>query len=207
MVLTRRTRLDAAARRATILAAAVPMFASLGYEQTRMSDVAARVGITEPVIFQNFGSKAAVFAAALEQVAEEVAQAFGGASIRGTDVVAWLSRLLAAEQLDRLHTGPMFGVLFAEANRLHQDEVIHGALHRAVSRIAQAAATVVERAQVDGVIRADVAPLTIAWLLVSLIHAREFRRVHTTQPSARLESDLLRATLDVLRSQRNSSHE
>src|SRR5947199_8956867 len=66
----RRRRLDAATRRATILDAAIPVFATAGYEQTRMSDVAARVGITEPVIFQDFGTKAELFAAAHDRVSE-----------------------------------------------------------------------------------------------------------------------------------------
>src|SRR5262245_59836548 len=66
-----RRRLAAAARRTSILDAAIPDFASLGYEQTRVSDVAARVGVTEPVIFQNFGTKAELFAAALDRVSEE----------------------------------------------------------------------------------------------------------------------------------------
>ena len=62
-----RRRLAAADRRATILDAAIPIFATAGYEQTRMSDVAACVGVTEPVIFQNFGTKAELFAAALDR--------------------------------------------------------------------------------------------------------------------------------------------
>jgi AcrR family transcriptional regulator len=37
-----------------------------------VSEVAARVGVTEPVIFQNFGSKAALFAAVIERAAAEV---------------------------------------------------------------------------------------------------------------------------------------
>ena len=41
------------------------MFAEAGYRAGKVSDVAARVGVTEPVIFQNFGSKAALFAAVL----------------------------------------------------------------------------------------------------------------------------------------------
>ena len=82
-----RTRLPAAERRETILRAAAEVFAEAGYRAGKVSDVAARVGVTEPVIFQNFGSKAALFAAVLERAAAEVrasldalAAGFGSAS-------------------------------------------------------------------------------------------------------------------------------
>ncbi|HEY2265019.1 MAG TPA: helix-turn-helix domain-containing protein, partial [Streptosporangiaceae bacterium] len=58
----RRTRLNAAQRRESILAAAVEVFSAAGYRAGKVSDVAALVGVSEPVIFQNFGSKAALFA-------------------------------------------------------------------------------------------------------------------------------------------------
>src|SRR5213595_1314860 len=114
----RRRRLNAAARRESILDAAVPLFASTGYEQTRMSDVAARVGVTEPVIFQNFGTKAELFAAALDRVSRDAARYLSDLAEQRESVQEWLRHLLAAEHLDHLHTTPMFGVLFADAHRL-----------------------------------------------------------------------------------------
>ena len=48
------------------------MFAASGYRAGKVSDVAARIGVTEPVIFQNFGSKAALFAAVLDRLADDV---------------------------------------------------------------------------------------------------------------------------------------
>ena len=68
----RRTRLNAEQRRESIVKAAVEVFAATGYRAGKVSDVAARVGVTEPVIFQNFGSKAALFAAVLDRVAGDV---------------------------------------------------------------------------------------------------------------------------------------
>jgi AcrR family transcriptional regulator len=68
----RRRRLPAAERRETILRAASAVFAESGYRAAKVSEVAARVGVTEPVIFQNFGSKAALFAAVIERAAAEV---------------------------------------------------------------------------------------------------------------------------------------
>src|SRR5215471_16453180 len=84
---SRRSRLPAAERRDTILRAAAEVFAQAGYRAGKVSDIAALVGVTEPVIFQNFGSKAALFAAVVERAAAEVgaslddlAAGFGSAS-------------------------------------------------------------------------------------------------------------------------------
>src|SRR5215470_11770078 len=68
----RRARLPAEQRRESILDAATEVFAAAGYRAGKVADVAARVGVTEPVIFQNFGTKAALFAAVLERAAAEI---------------------------------------------------------------------------------------------------------------------------------------
>ncbi len=67
-----RRRLRGPERRETILRAAAEVFGQAGYRAGKVSDVAARVGVTEPVIFQNFGSKAALFAAVLERAAADI---------------------------------------------------------------------------------------------------------------------------------------
>lgn len=194
----RRRRLDAASRRETILEAAVSLFASAGYEQTRMSDVAARVGVTEPVIFQNFGTKAELFAGALERAASDAVSYVSAMAEEYADVHDWLGQLLAAGHLDRLHTAPMFGVFFADAHRLHSEASIGRAIHHSVTRVAEAIAGVLRRGQVEGSIREDASPAALAWLVVSLIQAREFRRSHSTEPSSTLEDDLLASILNAV---------
>jgi len=195
----RRRRLDAAARRETILDAAVPLFASAGYEQTRVSDVAARVGVTEPVIFQNFGTKAELFAAALGRVSEYAAAYFSELAENSATVHDWLRQLLTAEHLDHLHTAPMFGVLFADAHRLERDAGAGVAMQSGLARATDVVAEILRRGQAEGSIRADAAPSTLAVLVVSLMHARQFRRAHTAAPSRALEDDLLAGILDALR--------
>jgi AcrR family transcriptional regulator len=82
----RRRRLPAAERRETILRAASAVFAESGYRAAKVSEVAARVGVTEPVIFQNFGSKAALFAAVIERAAAEVRAALDALPVTGDPV-------------------------------------------------------------------------------------------------------------------------
>ena len=197
----RRKRLDAASRRETILDAAIPLFASVGYDQTRMSDVAAKVGVTEPVIFQNFGTKAELFAAALDRVSRDAARYLSDLAEQRESVHEWLRHLLAAEHLDHLHTTPMFGVLFADAHRLQLEAGVGAALHRGVTHAAEVIGGILRRGQTEGSIRDDASPDTLAWLVVSLIQARQFRRMHTAEPSTALEHDLLARVLDALRPQ------
>src|ERR1700753_1315083 len=67
----RRTRMPAAQRRESILDAAAGVFAESGYHAAKVADIAARVGVSEPVVFQNFGSKSALFTAVLERTAAQ----------------------------------------------------------------------------------------------------------------------------------------
>jgi AcrR family transcriptional regulator len=198
----RRRRLAAAARRASILDAAIPVFATAGYEQTRMSDVAAQVGVTEPVIFQNFGTKAELFAAALDRVSEQAVAHLSALAGEHEDVTEWLRSLLATEHLDHLHTAPMFGVLFEDAHRLHFEPQVSAALQCTTARVAEAIADILRRGQAESSIRTDVSPLSLAWLVVSLIQARQFRRRFTPEPpSTALEDDLLGHILEALRAE------
>ena len=63
----RSQRLPADERRATILAAAGPLFARDGYAATRIDDIAAAAGVTKPIIYRHFASKKALYAALLRK--------------------------------------------------------------------------------------------------------------------------------------------
>ncbi len=63
-----RKRLSAEERRAKILDAAVSAFARDGYESTKMDGIAARAGVTKPVLYDHFASKRALFLAVLESI-------------------------------------------------------------------------------------------------------------------------------------------
>ena len=92
-----------------------------------------------------------------------------------------------------------FGVFFEDAHRLQSEPEIGAALQRSTAEVAGAMAEVLERGQRQGSIRADVPSLTVAWLVVSLIHARQFRRRFTPTPSPLLEGDLHAHVLETLR--------
>ena len=198
MAIARRRRLGAPERRQSILAAAIPQFAVAGYERTRVSDIAAKVGVTEPVVFQNFATKCDLFVACLDQASEEAVRHLVNLGEHSPDVAEMLSALLAPDHQDRLHSSGGLGRMFAEAAANSSIPPIRDAGHRAHDRVVGALANHLRRGQAEGSIRADVDAIKLAWLVISQIQARQFRRAHgdTSQP---LEEAFLRALLASLR--------
>lgn len=181
----RRTRLPAAERRETILRAATEVFAQTGYRTAKVSDVAARTGVTEPVIFQNFGSKAALFAAVLERAAGEIRAALddlaGGHGPASGMLAHILSQPLAGPPgqatatLDAQHPAAAYGVLFADAAALAAEPSLADPARDAFRAVAGHLADLIRHAQDAGDISGDTDPQAAAWLLLSLLSARPLR--------------------------------
>lgn len=66
-----RQRLSAAERRAAIVDSAVSLFAERGFRGTTTREIAAAVGVTEPVLYQHFATKRAMYDAILEANAQD----------------------------------------------------------------------------------------------------------------------------------------
>ena len=176
---TRRTRLTAEQRRETILAAATEVFAASGYRAGKVSDVAARIGVTEPVIFQNFGSKAALFAAVLDRVADDVRSSLDAVTGHHESVASLLAHILGPG-LDPRDVAAPHGpgghrTLFADAASLIADPEAGEAAARVARVVAGHLADLVRRGQQDGSVRADVNPAAAAWLVLSVLSTRPLR--------------------------------
>jgi AcrR family transcriptional regulator len=184
---TRRTRLTAEQRRETILEAATEVFAASGYRAGKVSDVAARIGVTEPVIFQNFGSKAALFAAVLDRLADQVRASLDGLAGHHGPAASLLAHILGPDH------GPAAGgshrTLFGDAAALIADPEAGEAAARVARVVAAHLADLVRRGQADGSIRADVDPEAAAWLLLSVLATRPLR-AGAMASADRLEPDV-----------------
>ena len=164
---TRRTRLTAAQRRESILDAAVEVFSAVGYRAGKVSDVAALVGVSEPVIFQNFGSKAALFAAVVDRMAHDVRAELDRLARRpgsASDLLAHAlgpaghqllrapgSHALESHALESHAHGPhalgAHGILFADAFALIAEPEITEPARRAARTIADHLADLIRRGQ------------------------------------------------------------
>ena len=118
---SRRTRLTAPQRRESILKAATEVFAEVGYRAGKVSDVAGRVGVTEPVIFQNFGSKAALFAAVLDRVASDLDAELHASPGHDGPAAGLLAHILSPSQAGKPHGPGPHRALFADAASLLAD--------------------------------------------------------------------------------------
>jgi AcrR family transcriptional regulator len=176
----RRTRMPAAERRESILAAAAGVFAEAGYHAARVSDIAARVGVSEPVVFQNFGSKPALFAAVLDRAAEQArasvdkaAASFGSAGGLLAHVVGHAAGQhqpgVQAGTAAGHEPGAAPGALFTAAVALAADPAAPEARGPVLRTLAGHLADIVRRGQQDGSVRADIDPDPAAWLLVSVL--------------------------------------
>jgi AcrR family transcriptional regulator len=190
----RRTRLPAAERRESVLAAAAEVFAEAGYHAAKVSHIAARVGVSEPVVFQNFGSKQALFTAVLERAAGQARASLADAAGRSGSAGGLLGHVLG--QAGHAHEptglgepapgsdGPAAGshgphaspgALFAAAVALAADPAVPEMREPLLAALAGHLADIVRRGQRDGSVRHDIDPGTAAWLLVSVLATRSLR--------------------------------
>jgi AcrR family transcriptional regulator len=193
----RRTRLTAEQRRESILDAATEVFAAAGYRAAKVSDVAARIGVSEPVIFQNFGSKEALHAAVLNRVAHATQaelQALAGQHGPAPDLLA---HALSPSPIGGAHGRGSHRVLFADAATLLADPGPTEPARSAARTLAGHLADLLRRGQADGTIRPDADPEAAAWLLLSVLSARPWRTAAMPDP-ARLENDVLGLALQAL---------
>ena len=193
----RTRRLPAAERRASILAAAAEEFTRVGFQRARMSDVADRLGVTEPVVFQNFGSKPALYAAVLEQAADQMCEMLHAQIEASTTVRAFLADVLAPGHLDRMHSHGNPGVLFADAVGLTSEPEIEDTARRAIRKVARVLTQLFERGRASGELPDQLEPATAAWTLLSFFASHGFRTAVMPNRERR-EAELAELTLRML---------
>jgi AcrR family transcriptional regulator len=156
-------RLPGEERRAALLATALPLFAARGFAGTTTRDLARAAGVTEPVLYRHFPSKADLFVAVLAGAEERILLRLADA-IRG--VVGLRARLSAlADVLE-----PTISALADEfrvlngAAATHLDEATTGAVRATLTRLG---AFLSDAVKAPGLARgAD--PVTVGHLLLEL---------------------------------------
>jgi len=193
----RRTRLTAEQRRESILDAATEVFAAAGYRAGKVSDVAARIGVSEPVIFQNFGSKEALYAAVLARVADGIRGELEAQAGRHGSAAEVLAHVLSPSRASGRHGPGAHGMLFGDAATLLADPGLPEPARRTARSLAGHLADLVRRGQADGSIRSDADPEAAAWMLLSVLSARPWRTAVMPGPG-RLEGDVADLALQAL---------
>jgi AcrR family transcriptional regulator len=78
-------RRDRAAREREILDAAAEIFGERGYQGTSMDEIAGRVGVSKPLVYQYYGSKDGLFLACLSRLRSQLFQAVSDAVLTAPD--------------------------------------------------------------------------------------------------------------------------
>ena len=108
--------------RARILDAAIREFSSNGLAGARTEQIAEAAGVNKALLYYYFKGKEALYAAALESVAEGV-RATSMAVLEGSATAGERFLLSALNHFDRIHTNPGFQSLMQqEMIRLHRGE-------------------------------------------------------------------------------------
>ena len=118
----RKQRLSAEERKAAIVEAAVHLFAERGFRGTTTRELAAAVGVSEPVLYQHFSAKSDLYSAIIEVICTE----------QHADTDEELMALSAAENdVEFFQTlGPCEDVSIAGNTRANFETLING--HRTV---------------------------------------------------------------------------
>lgn len=193
----RRTRMTAQERRESILVAATELFAEVGYLRGKTSAVARRIGVSEPVVFQNFGTKATLFAAVVDRAADHICRMVDRVTTAGIPVSTLLETMLDPEHLRHVHSAGSVGAILADASMIHDEPEVEAATRRAVQRFATAVTGLLDRGRQDGELRADLDTEAAAWWLISLVASQKFRQATAANPQA-IEARLAESTLAFL---------
>lgn len=161
-------RMKADDRRRQLLMAAIDCFAEHGYHGTTTALLARAARVSEPVLYQHFESKHALFVALLEHVGREVLREWrrGIAPLKSPmDQLRALMRLNPATT--DLRTRQFYRVIFS-AQAEFREPMVQAALRQHYDQYARFLTRVIRDAQRARQVRADVSAAGLAW---QLIHA------------------------------------
>jgi AcrR family transcriptional regulator len=190
---TKTRRLTGDQRREAILVAATEVFAEYGYQRCKVADIAARMDVTQPVIFQNFGTKAALYRAVLDRATTAACEILAAVEQHEGSVSELLTMALSPSHVAAFHASGSLGALFADASGLMAEPEVGNAARDTISRVAAALTDVLAYGQRAGDVRADLDADAAAWWVMSLLSARTFRlKVAPEQVEQRLTEMTMR---------------
>jgi AcrR family transcriptional regulator len=106
------------------------------------------------VIFQHFGSKAALFATVLRRAAADMSAHLAAAAVRAGSIRRMLEQFLDPAAVRALHEPGAVGALFADATVLVSDEELAEAARAAISEIVDGLVALLVEGRRTGQVRA-----------------------------------------------------
>lgn len=163
-------RHDASAARADILAAALTEFAAHGHAGARVDRIAARSGMSKPMIYSYFGDKDGLYAAALRGAYVQIREGERTLNLTDLDPVEAI-RTLVGFTLDHFVAKPWFVSMLNTENLRRGTTIAHiGDLAEIQSNLVGELDAILRRGAEAGVFRAGVDPVDIYITIASLCY-------------------------------------
>jgi AcrR family transcriptional regulator len=178
-------RRDAAATKAALLSAAQELFTERGFDRTTVRDIAARAGANQALLFRYFGSKEALFRAAMASQAQQFLAQTSPEQLVGR----MLSRILAPDAKSGMDNS--LHALLRSAGNEYTGAVFRDDLGEPYRRVL---ASLTDADDADT--RAD---LVLAWLLgIGLVRSVLDETRFPGEDRARIMANVLRAAAVLL---------
>ena len=158
-------RLKAPQRRIQLMDVAAKLFAKHGYEATTTWAIAEAAGVTEPILYRHFKSKAELFIAIVKQVSEKT-MGHWQELIKDLNDPAGQIRRIAAELPDHMeHLADEYRVLHG-ALATSRDKRVLAVMKEHYAQIDRFFSKIIKDGQRSGVFRKDIAPRMASWQLI-----------------------------------------
>jgi AcrR family transcriptional regulator len=161
-------KLDTQIRREQIAEAALSLIATQGLGRLSVAAVARRVGLVPSGIYRHFGSKDQIIDAVLDLLERRMGEIIQAAQQASPDPVERLRTVLMGHIRFIRQGRAIPRIVFSEemhAGQPHRKARVHGIVTRYLDDIAR----FVEQGQHDGRLRAEVAPQTVALMLIGIV--------------------------------------
>jgi len=192
-------RMAAADRRRQLLEVAAKVFADRGYHGATTAQLARAAGITEPILYRHFRNKLDLFVTLLEDVGDQVIDAWRTSLEQVEDPHERLEVLLEGNPATHGEGRGIYRVIFQAMTEAENDPDIRAALKKRLHRFLAAE---LESLSESGVVRADVDASALAFMMVNVAVGFGMLRPlgipkHSTEAGRRAVQELLADALNA----------
>ena len=161
---------NAAASRMAILHAALDEFSTVGYDGARIDRIAAKAGLSKPLLYDYFGDKEELYAVALREAYVQIREGELALELDALDPSAAI-RELCAFTMEHFRTNPWFITMLNTENLRGGATITKLEDRREVqSKLLEKLGRVLERGVAEGRFRDDVTPVTLYIQIASLCY-------------------------------------
>jgi AcrR family transcriptional regulator len=167
-------RKSAEIRKAEIVARILDLADRIGPDRVTTGSVASAVGVTQAALFRHFPSKAAMWLAVAEHVAEVLTGAWE-AALAAHEAPADRLRALVGAQFDQITKTPAMPMLLFSRELNVENGDLRAAFRDRLAALHAHLLREIAAAQRDGDLRDDVAAADVAMLLTALVQGMAIR--------------------------------